>query len=118
MEHRGEKMHMPRRALVLVVAAIAVLGLTVKPVHAASASKINKEVRAALKKLYAANPTAKVIGDNAKAVLVFPDIWKAGFIVGAQGGNGALLKGGKTIGYYNSAAASYGLQAGVQGFGY
>jgi lipid-binding SYLF domain-containing protein len=29
-----------------------------------------------------------------------------------------LLQGGKTLGYYNSAAASYGLQAGVQWFGY
>ncbi len=100
------------------VLMLGVIAMPMRPACAASASKINKESRAALKKLYAANPTAKVIGANAKAVLVFPDIWKAGFIVGGQGGNGALLKGGKTIGYYNSAAASYGLQAGVQAFGY
>jgi len=31
---------------------------------------------------------------------------------------GALLEGGKTVGYYNSVAASYGLQAGAQKFGY
>jgi lipid-binding SYLF domain-containing protein len=29
-----------------------------------------------------------------------------------------LLKGGKPAAYYNSVAASYGLQAGVQTFGY
>jgi lipid-binding SYLF domain-containing protein len=37
---------------------------------------------------------------------------------GAQYGEGALRRGGKTVGYYNSVAASYGLQAGVQAFGY
>ena len=31
---------------------------------------------------------------------------------------GALLVDGKTAGYYNTAAASYGLQAGAQSFGY
>jgi lipid-binding SYLF domain-containing protein len=111
-------MHKTLRATILAMAASAVLAFTVTPAHAASAAKIDKEVTAALKKLYAANPTAKLIGENAKAVLVFPSIWKAGFIIGGQGGNGALRRGGKTIGYYNSAAASYGLQAGVQAFGY
>lgn len=109
---------MSRRTLSLVLVAIALTGATASRTQAASASKINKEVDAALKQLYASNPTAKVIGENAKAVLVFPSIWKAGFIIGGQGGNGALRKRGKTVGYYNSAAASYGLQAGAQAFGY
>ena len=43
---------------------------------------------------------------------------KGGLIVGGQYGEGALRRGGKTQGYYSSAAASYGLQAGVQSFGY
>ena len=37
---------------------------------------------------------------------------------GGQIGEGALLKGGKPVAYYNTVAASYGLQAGVQTFGY
>jgi lipid-binding SYLF domain-containing protein len=37
---------------------------------------------------------------------------------GAQYGEGALRKGNKTVGYYNTLAASYGLQAGAQQFGY
>jgi len=107
-----------RRTMILVLVAIALTGATTSRAHAASAAKINKAVDASLKKLYAANPTAKLIGENAKAALVFPSIWKAGFIVGGQGGNGALRKDGKTVGYYNSAAASYGLQAGAQAFRY
>ena len=37
---------------------------------------------------------------------------------GAQYGEGVLRKGNKSVGYYNTVAASYGLQAGVQSFGY
>jgi lipid-binding SYLF domain-containing protein len=43
---------------------------------------------------------------------------KAGLIVGGQYGVEALRKEGKTLGYYKTMAASYGLQAGVQSFGY
>jgi lipid-binding SYLF domain-containing protein len=43
---------------------------------------------------------------------------KGGFLVGVQRGDGALLSNGRTLGYYNTTAASYGLQAGLQKFGY
>ena len=39
-------------------------------------------------------------------------------MIGAHYGKGALRKGGETVGYYNTFAASYGLQIGVQAFGY
>jgi len=51
-------------------------------------------------------------------VLVFPNMMKAGFLFGGQVGDGVLLKKGRAAGYYNSVAASYGLQAGAQTFGY
>lgn len=86
--------------------------------RAASASEINREVTAALNTLYATNPTAKALGKKARGILVFPSVWKAGLIIGGHGGNGALRVGGKTVGYYNTAAVSYGLQAGGQQFGY
>jgi lipid-binding SYLF domain-containing protein len=38
--------------------------------------------------------------------------------VGAHYGEGTLRKHGETVGYYNSVAGSFGLQAGVQTFGY
>ena len=101
-----------------IIFALALTALPVCPAFAASRAAIDKEVSAALKHLYATNPAAKTLGAKAKAVLVFPSILKAGFIVGGQAGNGALRKGGKTVGYYNVAAASYGLQAGAQQFGY
>ena len=64
------------------------------------------------------NPAARKISQNAIAVLVFPNVVKAGFIIGGQGGDGTLFRGGRAVGRYRTAAASYGLQAGVQRFGY
>ena len=55
---------------------------------------------------------------KAKGILVFPSIVKGGLVVGGQYGDGALLKNDKVVGYYNTVAGSYGLQAGVQKFGY
>ena len=49
---------------------------------------------------------------------MFPGIYKAGFMFGAQYGEGALFKKGKTAGYYNTVGASYGFQAGAQKYGY
>jgi lipid-binding SYLF domain-containing protein len=86
---------------------------------AASASEIDHNVTAALRTLYANTPGALDLAKQAKGVLVFPNIIKGGFIVAGQYGDGALRReGGKTVGYYRSIAASYGLQAGVQSFGY
>jgi len=102
----------------LVLAAVLVLTLGNGVARAASAAGIDADVDAALIKLYEEQPVAKMLADKAVAILVFPNMVKAGFLVGAQYGEGALLKKGRTVGYYNSVAASYGLQAGAQSFGY
>jgi lipid-binding SYLF domain-containing protein len=84
-----------------------------------SASDISRDSNAALQTLYASNPEARQLAKRAKGILVFPNIVKAGFLVGAQyGSGGALLKNGSAAGYYNIVAGSYGLQAGVQSFSY
>ena len=102
------------RAVALM--AVAMLSLSVGPAFAEDS--FEADANAALKKLYESEPVARTIGEKAKAVLVFPNIVKAGFIVGAQYGEGVLLINGKLIAHYNSVAGSYGLQAGVQAFGY
>ena len=85
---------------------------------AADRSKLDSDARAALTKLVANNAGAKALSAKAHAVLVFPSITKAGLVVGGQSGDGVLMKGGRTVAYYNTSGASYGLQAGVQKFGY
>lgn len=107
--------------IVRTLQIILLLTLTFLPVRsalAASASEINSKVTVALQTLYKKVPDAKILAKEAEGILVFPDIVKAGFIIGGQYGDGALRKGGKTVAYYRSLAASYGLQAGVQSFGY
>lgn len=86
--------------------------------QAESDADLRADSRAALASLYSQAPAAKALGESAKGVLVFPNVVKAGFIVGAQYGTGVLLKGGKTTGYFNTVQGSVGYQAGVEKFGY
>ncbi len=114
-----------KRSSTVVLAQIVLTGATViAAAHtqaaslAPSASEIDRSVTIALNQLYTHNAAARALGSKAKGVLVFPDIRKGAFIVGAQYGYGALRRGDKTIGYYRTGAASYGFQAGVKKFGY
>jgi lipid-binding SYLF domain-containing protein len=104
--------------IVLVLAIAAATVVSPNPATAATAAEINRDVKSALEKLYAKSSSAKTLGEKAKGILVFPGIVKGGFMVGGQFGEGALLKGGKTAAYYNTVSASYGLQMGVQKYGY
>jgi lipid-binding SYLF domain-containing protein len=119
MEKRRQRL--PRGlAAALVALAIAVAaGMASAPVaSAASGPELQREASRALKNLYATNSGAKILGKKAAGVLVFPSIVKAGFLFGGQIGDGVLFVDGQPVGFYNSVAASYGLQAGVQVFGY
>jgi len=120
MRKSSEKRTTMKRTMLtaLVLAALLVFTQGNGVARAASAAGIDADVDAALTKLYAEQPAAQMLAKKAAAILAFPNIVKAGFVVGAQYGDGALRKKGKTVGYYNSVAASYGLQAGVQSFGY
>lgn len=86
--------------------------------HAASAKDLQRDANQALRNLYAKNSAAQLLGKKAKAILVFPNILKAGFMFGGQMGEGVLMKNGRAAGYYNTIAGSYGLQAGIQRYGY
>jgi lipid-binding SYLF domain-containing protein len=107
-----------RRWLLAVPAGL--LGATAlrSAAFAASAAQLNRDADRALHALYAAQPKARTLGEQAKAILIFPKIIKVGLIIGGQGGDGVLRVGGKTDGFYNIAAASFGLQAGGQRFSY
>lgn len=106
------------RTILLVLAFAAFTLLSANPARAASAAELNRDANKALQKLYKKSSAAKALGEKAKAILVFPGITKGGFIVGGQYGEGALMKEEKTIAYYNTVSVSYGLQAGIQTYGY
>ena len=97
------------------------LATTVGPSHsalAASATELTTTGKSALDRLYAQSERARGYGREARAILVFPRIVKAGLVVGGQSGEGVLFVDGEPAGYYRISAASLGLQAGAQSFGY
>lgn len=102
-------------SLIGLVASILVIATAVR---AESAANMERSARHALAELYKTTPAAKMIGGNAAGVLVFPDIIKGGFLAAGQYGDGVLFNGEKLAGYYNTAAVSFGFQAGIQKFGY
>ncbi len=111
-----------RRQLIVLAATVPGL-MAVSAAWAADkaktdAAKLASDSQAALQQLYAKVPAAKSLGAKAKAILVFPKVTKAGLGIGGQYGEGALLQGGKAVGYYSTAGVSTGLQAGAQTFGY
>ncbi|KVD45109.1 hypothetical protein WS89_24345 [Burkholderia sp. MSMB1072] len=110
-----------KAAAAVMLGSLALAGCTTtsdKPDSAAaSASKrqsIDASVNATLSRLYSTVPGSRDLVSKARGVLVFPNVLQAGFIVGAQSGNGALRVGGSTVGYYNTSSLSVGLQAGAQ----
>lgn len=100
--------------------ALLLLALLCTAPHAGAytAAHLDKMSRKALHKLLSNNPKAEAIAEKAVAVLVFPKVIKGGFMVGLQRGDGVLYKDGVVAGYYNTTAASYGYQAGIQEFSY
>jgi lipid-binding SYLF domain-containing protein len=106
MTKRGSAIH-------VILIAVALLG-GIRPGVAASAGEINAGVSSTLDRFYRQVPGARDLGARAAAILVFPTIVKAGFGVGGEYGEGAMRIGGRTAGYYNTLAASFGFQIGAQ----
>ena len=93
------------------------------PAAAQNRNALEDDVHAAIKLLLETSPAAKELLSSAEGALVFPNVVKAGFLVGVKYGAGALVRASKIggfypIDYYNLASASFGMQAGVQSFGY
>jgi len=78
------------------------------------AEKINTGVDVTLEQFKKDIKGGEEFLNSAKGVLVFPNIIKAGFIVGGAYGEGALRIAGETVDYYNTVAASWGFLAGAQ----
>src|SRR3989304_3944787 len=86
--------------------------LPLRSALSASAREIDRNATAALQTLYKTTPGAKTLANNAKGILVFPNIVKAGFIIGGQYGDGALREKGKK-GVYAFIFSQKGLMAGI-----
>ncbi|MEM9047142.1 MAG: YSC84-related protein [Pseudomonadota bacterium] len=96
---------------------IALLGF-VAPAAASDRAALEADARTSLKTLVASQPYTEDMLNRAAGVLVFPDILKAGLLLGGAAGEGVLFINNEAHSYYQSHAASFGLQAGVAKFGY
>ena len=109
-----------RNLLALALAGASAFALPIMPAapaNAATADDLNRDADQALQMLFKTNPIAHDISGKARAVLVFPNIIKAGLVFGGSYGEGVLKEGSK-VDYYNSVSGSWGLQAGAQSYGY
>src|SRR5262245_1979196 len=104
--------------LVAALAAAVWVGAAPVPAVAQAHAELDASAKAALRSLKAQIPLADTLERRAVAILVFPEVTKAGFLIGGEFGNGILFRHGRFAGHYNTAGVSYGLQAGAQTFGY
>lgn len=99
---------------VIKFAVSAVLFLAIAQVsYAITAQEIDNGVNITIKKFEAVTGSGEVLR-RAKGILVFPAVFKAGIGFGGEYGEGALRIRGRTVDYYNTAAASIGFQLGGQ----
>jgi lipid-binding SYLF domain-containing protein len=106
------------QTLALTGSALLATGLSAPAALAADASALSQQAQLSLQQLYKTRPGSEALAKNARAILVFPKIIKAGLIFGGAYGEGVLHKGGAVDGYYNSVTASWGWQAGAESYGY
>jgi lipid-binding SYLF domain-containing protein len=102
------------RILFVVLAFFVVCAAFATYAEAKTAGEINASVNAALNRFYIQVGGAREFMAQAKAVLVMPNVTKAGFFAGGQYGEGALRVAGKTKGYYNLIAGSFGFTFGAE----
>ena len=103
-----------RKCKLLIAGVIAGALLVSGVALASSAAKIDREVADAISVFKDEVNGSEVFLAQAAGYLVFPKVYKAGFVIGAETGEGALIVAGNTIDYYRTSAGSFGLQAGAQ----
>lgn len=99
---------------ILLMAAVLLVAGMPAVVQAADAREIEVSVDVALEHFQKEVKGSAELLAKADGYLVFPKVVKAGLGIGGEYGEGALRIGGKTTAYYSTAAASIGLQLGVQ----
>ncbi len=101
-------------SVALVSACTTTSGTGPSASDASKRQSIDAGVNTALSELYAQVPESRSLVAKARGVLVFPSVIAAGFVIGGAYGQGALLEGGRTNGYYRTATGSVGWLAGAE----
>lgn len=104
-----------RSGMVSILVACIMIFTAPSPAGADTAREIDVSVEVALEKFTKEVRGANELLQASKGVLVFPRVYKAGFLwLGGEYGEGGLRIDGKTADYYSIVAGSLGPQLGAQ----
>jgi len=106
--------HSTRRQFIAASSACAFTIGSTGTAFAASRRKIDRRIDSALLDLQDVSPQLQQLVYSSAGILLMPRVRRAGLGFGAAYGEGALLIGGAPVEYYSVAAASFGLQIGIQ----
>ncbi len=107
-------------AMSLVSSLALVQGWTSPAFALSSQQELIEKSRLTFEKLIASSEFSELPGyvKRSKGIMIFPELIKAGFVLGGEGGSGVLLvrndKGWSQPAFYTLAAGSIGLQVGGQ----
>jgi len=106
---------------VLLTGALAACNNATSPASGTTSAgntraNIDREITAALEDVYRRQPGTRTLAQNARAILVFPNVTSAGLGIGGSYGTGGLRENGRTTAYYNLIGGSFGFQIGAQTF--
>jgi len=99
---------------IFLLVMLAMMCLLSSAALARTGDEIDTHADMTLQRFYKEVNGGREIAQEAKALLIMSDVTKAGFILGGTYGQGALRVHGKTSGYYNLIAGSYGFTFGAE----
>lgn len=102
--------------LLLVLIALPLGACSTAPPTQAKRDVLHQQVRAAIGRFKAHDPSIGPRFDSAAGYAVFPEVGKGGLILGGAYGRGELYEHGQMTGYVDLTQGSIGLQAGGQAY--
>jgi lipid-binding SYLF domain-containing protein len=101
-------------SIVLCLMLLAVFLFAGQSFAKMSAKEVDASVDAAMERFHKQVKDASEVVQQAKGLLILPNVKKGALIVGGEYGQGAMRIGGKTVEYYSMMSGSVGLQIGGQ----
>jgi lipid-binding SYLF domain-containing protein len=101
---------------VMFLALIAACATNPRPTSETGKKQLHREVDETIAMFRKSDPTIAKFFDNAWGYVVFPNVGKGGFIVGAAAGDGEVYEKGEMIGWAGMSQGSIGLQVGGKTF--
>jgi lipid-binding SYLF domain-containing protein len=103
-------------AIIALVSLVTSGGCSTAPKSEGDATKLAANAKASLEGYKAKDPSLQALLDKSVGYAIFPDIGKAGWIVGGSYGRGEVFEAGNKIGYADIKEVSAGFQWGAQNF--